>query len=209
MLFRTSLSFLTIKQGIFEMFLTLELFCHPVTLIGFDKFTSENVRCNLITKTKFTSSSRWPNYVRFCPEVRCLFWLKSIQASFPCKSCHLWKRSLGAVHLVSTGRAGIRVWSVRVYTITWLLCAFSLVVDSDLLKDTHTDDVKSTSDHVSRLVFLFSCPKNPSMNHLNFYWIWIFIVTPIVSYFFVLCTLWRHLWSITVHTHGKCNLFVK
>ena len=23
--------------------------------------------------------------------------------------------------------------------------------------------------HVSRLVFLFSCPKNPSINHLNFY----------------------------------------
>ena len=35
--------------------------------------------------------------------------------------------------------------------------------------DTHTDDVKSTSDHVSRLVFLFSCPKNSSVNHLNFY----------------------------------------
>ena len=25
--------------------------------------------------------------------------------------------------------------------------------------------------HVSRLVFLFSCPKNPSINHLDFYWI--------------------------------------
>ena len=25
------------------------------------------------------------------------------------------------------------------------------------------------SDHVSELVFLFSCPKNPSINHLNFY----------------------------------------
>ena len=25
------------------------------------------------------------------------------------------------------------------------------------------------SDHVSRLVFLFSCPQNPSINHLNFY----------------------------------------
>ena len=24
------------------------------------------------------------------------------------------------------------------------------------------------SDHVSRLVFLFSCPQNPSINHLNF-----------------------------------------
>ena len=41
----------------------------------------------------------------------------------------------------------------------------------DLLKDTHTDGVKSTSDHVSRLVLLFSCPENPSINHLNFYWI--------------------------------------
>ena len=34
---------------------------------------------------------------------------------------------------------------------------------------THTDGVKSTSNHVSRLVFLFSCPSNPSINHLNFY----------------------------------------
>ena len=34
---------------------------------------------------------------------------------------------------------------------------------------THTDGVESTSDHVSRLVFLFSCPKNPSINHLSFY----------------------------------------
>ena len=44
-----------------------------------------------------------------------------------------------------------------------------MVVDRDLLKDTHADGVKSTSDHVSRLVFLFSCPKNPSINHFNFY----------------------------------------
>ena len=53
------------------------------------------------------------------------------------------------------------------YAITWLLCAFSLVVDRDLLVDTHADGVKSTSDHVSG--------------------------------FFVLYTLWRHLWSITVN----------
>ena len=46
-----------------------------------------------------------------------------------------------------------------IYTITWLLCVFSLVVDRDLLKDTHTDDVKSMSDRVSRHVFLFSSPK--------------------------------------------------
>ena len=33
------------------------------------------------------------------------------------------------------------------YTITRLLCAFSLFVDRDLLKNTQTDGVKSTSDH--------------------------------------------------------------
>ena len=35
------------------------------------------------------------------------------------------------------------------YTITRLLWAFSLVVDRDLLNDTCTDGIKSTSDHVS------------------------------------------------------------
>ena len=39
------------------------------------------------------------------------------------------------------------------------MCAFSLVFDRGLLKDTHTDGVKSTSDHISRLVFLFSYPQ--------------------------------------------------
>ena len=53
----------------------------------------------------------------------------------------------------------IMEYNNRVYTITWLLCAFSLVVDRDLLKDVHTDDIKSTPYHVSRLVFLFWCPK--------------------------------------------------
>ena len=81
--------------------------------------------------------------------------------------------------------------------------------------------------HVSRFVFLFSWPKNPSINHLNVYWIKqidnIFSVsvycnrpqktsqreknnshaTLLVSHFFVLYTLWRHLWSIIVHKHGK------
>ena len=36
-------------------------------------------------------------------------------------------------------------------TSTCYVCVFSLVVNCDLLKDTHTDGVKSTSDHVSRL----------------------------------------------------------
>ena len=37
-----------------------------------------------------------------------------------------------------------------------------MVVDHDLLKDTHTDDIKSTSEHVSGLVFPFSSPPNPA-----------------------------------------------
>ena len=41
-------------------------------------------------------------------------------------------------------------------------------INCDILMDTHTDGVKSTSDHVSRLVFLFSCPENPSINHCLF-----------------------------------------
>ena len=71
----------------------------------------------------------------------------------------------------------LQVDNIYIYTITWLLWAFPLVVDRDLLTvipsvvdRTHIDGVKSTSNHVSRLVFLFSCPKNPSMT------IWIFIV---------------------------------
>ena len=57
-----------------------------------------------------------------------------------------------------------KIWSGELYTITWLLCAFSLVVDRDLLKDTHTDGVKSASDHVSGLAFLFSCTKILQLN---------------------------------------------
>ena len=76
---------------------------------------------------------------------------------------------------------------IYIYTITWLLCEFSLVVDHDLLKDTHTDDVKSTPYHVSALVFLFSCPKNPSINHLNFY-----CVKQIDNIFPCVCTVIDH-----------------
>ena len=116
----------------------------------------------------------------------------------------------------------------KIYKIAWLLCAVSSVVDRDLLKGTYTDGVKSTSDYVNRLVFLFSCPKNPSINHLNYYCMkQIDYIFPFeycnrkqktsqrvknnshptrlrfVLYVFVLYALWRHLWSITVHTHGK------
>ena len=81
---RLFLIFLTIMREIFAMFLTLELFCHPVTF-WFYKFTSENVRRIFSTpKTKHTSSARWSNSGHFCPEV-CLFWLKSIRDSFRLK----------------------------------------------------------------------------------------------------------------------------
>ena len=77
--------------------------------------------------------------------------------------------------------------------------------------------------------FSYTCRKNPSINHLNFYCIKQIDTFSrvhvycnksqktsqrvknnshatrlrLVLYFFVLYTLWRHLWSITVHTHGK------
>ena len=59
-------------------------------------------------------------------------------------------------------------YCIYIYTIRFM-CAFSLVLDRDLLEDTHTDDVKSTSDLISGLVFLFLCPPNPSIKHFNFY----------------------------------------
>ena len=49
---------------------------------------------------------------------------------------------------------------IAIYTITWLLCPFSLVVDSDRSNDTH----RWRQIHVSRLVFLFSCRQNTSIN---------------------------------------------
>ena len=66
------------------------------------------------------------------------------------------------------------------YTITRLLCAFSLVVDRDLLKDTHTDDVKSTS---ADLFVFFHAAQNSSINHLNFYCI------KQIDYIFFVCVL--------------------
>ena len=65
---------------------------------------------------------------------------------------------LGAYNNLLGSNSYLVLRGTYIYTITWLLCAFSLVVDRDLLKDTHTDDVKSTSDHVSRLYF-FMPPK--------------------------------------------------
>ena len=48
----------------FFVFFALENFCHSYFL--FYKFSSESVRRILISpKTKFTTSSRWPNYGRF------------------------------------------------------------------------------------------------------------------------------------------------
>ena len=72
-------------------------------------------------------------------------------------------------------------WYMIFYTITWLLCAFSLVVDRDLLKDTHTQ-----------------MASYPSIYHIYF-----------VSChtFFVLCDVICDLLQYT-HTE-KYNLFVK
>ena len=46
-----------------------------------------------------------------------------------------------------------RLFCIIFYTITWLLCAYPLLLVCDKLKDTRKSDVKSTSDHVSWRVF--------------------------------------------------------
>ena len=59
---------------------------------------------------------------------------------------------------------------IAIYTITWLLCPFSLVVDSDLLNDTH----RWRQIHVrSRqpTCFSFFMPLKYFNKRLNFYWI--------------------------------------
>ena len=47
---------------------------------------------------------------------------------------------------------------IYIYTITWLLCAFSLVVDRDLLKDTHRWPWRSLVENLcTRNMFSFAC----------------------------------------------------
>ena len=64
------------------------------------------------------------------------------------------KESPSMCMLPSLNKVCCSIVSIDYYTITWLLCAFSLVVDRDLLKDTQ----RWRQIHISRLVFLFSCP---------------------------------------------------
>ena len=94
--------------------------------------------------------------------------------------------------------------AIEIYTITWLLCAFSLVVDRDLLEDTHTH-ITVPRHITSADLFFFLFPKSCSINHLNY-------IFPCacqdvaackeqqsghsIVVLFVLYTLWRYLWSI-------------
>ena len=68
---------------------------------------------------------------------------------------------------------GVKQIKQSLYTITRLLCAFSLVVDHDLLKDTNRQTASNprqiTSADVTCFFVFFSCPENPSISHLNFY----------------------------------------
>ena len=129
------------------------------------------------------------------------------------------------------------MYSIHIYAITWLLCAFSLVVDYDLFRDLLKNTHRWRQIHAisrQRTCFSFFMPPNPSINYLDFYCINqidnIFSVRActvidhrrpvtacvknnshatrlrLVSYFFVLYTLWRHLWSITVHTRKNIYL---
>ena len=71
------------------------------------------------------------------------------------------------------GHQGVKQIKQSLYTITRLLCAFSLVVDHDLLKNTNRQTASNprqiTSADVTCFFVFFSCPENPSISHLNFY----------------------------------------
>ena len=74
-----------------------------------------------------------------------------------------------------------------IYKITWLQCAFSLVVASDRLEDTCTVDIKSTSaDNWADLFLSFSTPQT-TINHLNFY-----CIKQIDNIFLCVCTVIDH-----------------
>ena len=115
---------------------------------------------------------------------------------------------------------------MSVYTITWHLVAFSLVIDRDLLKDIHWwRQIRVRSRQ--KTCFSFLMPRKSfnkpfefllyKKNRLHFSMCMYCIRSQmtlqrvknnshatrlrVVSYFSVsLYTLWRHLWSITVHT---------
>ena len=59
-----------------------------------------------------------------------------------CMSRTIYKKSLTIIKAITTRKTTLKITIlchvICIYTITWLLGAFSLVVDRDLLKDTHT-----------------------------------------------------------------------
>ena len=100
---------------------------------------------------------------------------------------------------------------IILYTITWLLCAFSLVVDRDLLKDT--DDVKSTrkwrqinlyavtssviyySTHTENFIYLFNITQSLYYIILAVVSVYIFIGSVYTSHFIsVFLHVFLYLW---------------
>ena len=140
-----------------------------------------------------------------------------------CVYCnHRWR------HSVKTTNKYIYIY---IYTITWLLWAFSLVVDRDQLKDTHRWRQIHVRLRQQTCFSFFMPPKsfNKPFEFLLYKSIWFLLYKTnrqhfsvcvycnrsqktsqrvknnshatrfhLVSYFFVLYTLWCNLWSITV-----------
>ena len=144
------------------------------------------------------------------------------------KKTHHWKTSLN--HSQSKLVAHTEVfkisqdlsifYSIPFYTITWLLCVFSLVVAHDLLEDWRIDCVIN----VSGLVFVsFHAPKIPQdlefllykTNRFHFSVLCSVIdaqrtsereknsILSLVGHFFVLTTFWRHLCIYNWTDNGK------
>ena len=62
---------------------------------------------------------------------------------------------LGAYNNLLGSNSYLVLRGTYIYTITWLLCAFSLVVDRDLLKDTHTQMASNPRQITSADLFFF------------------------------------------------------
>ena len=74
--------------------------------------------------------------------------------------------------------------------------------------NTHRDGVKSTSDHVSGHVFLFSCRKNILINHLSFYCIkQIDNIFPCVYFFVFFCSLHAVTSSVIYYSTHCCAVY--
>ena len=104
---------------------------------------------------------------------------------------------------------GLFCSSAGLYTITWLLCTLPLVVDRELLNDTHLnfDCIKQIRLHFSVCVYCNRSQKTSQRVKNNSH-ATLLRSSRVVRCVYVFYTLWRHLWSITEHTHKENVIYL-